>query len=82
MARTREEREAAAKVVRPSLYVGDDERWTEKAIAISHEFADAVRPIMEKYHAEGYRVRELGHLLASTAWEQEVLIVLGWGKDK
>jgi hypothetical protein len=54
----------------------NDERWTETAIKISNEFDAAIRPIFEKYYAQGFKARELSHLLMGVAWENELMTVL------
>jgi len=70
------EREATRAVQRKNLFTEKGERWTDDANRISNEFTDAVRPIFEKYYAQGYRVRDISHILMGVAFEEEVLTVL------
>ena len=42
-----------------------DERYTEDANKLSQEVALALRPIMEKYHKQGFKVREISQIAAS-----------------
>ena len=38
--------------------------WTEEANKIDHEIVTALQPIFDKYAAEGYSPREIGHMVS------------------
>jgi hypothetical protein len=59
-----------------NLFSNNDERWTVEAGQISNEFDASIRPIFAKYYAQGFRARELSHILMGVAWENELLTVL------
>ena len=43
----------------------EDERYTDDANELSQEVALAIRPIMEKYHKQGFKMREISQIAAS-----------------
>ena len=42
-----------------------NDRFTDKANSISLEMENAIAPILEKYHAEQYSIRDLEYLFHS-----------------
>ena len=57
-------------------FSNENERWAEEASSIADELHRATLPIFEKYYAQGYKARELSHLLMGVAWELELMTVL------
>lgn len=50
------------------LFSDDDrEDWTNEARELDAETCDALRPIVQKWAAKGYSLREIGYILHSGA---------------
>lgn len=51
--------------------------WSQDALKLEREVNDAMRPIVEKYAAKGYSIREVIHVLMNSSLALECELVLG-----
>lgn len=63
-----------------SLY--DQEHYTAEASALDEEASRLLRPLMERYHADGYSIREIASVLYKVVFDLECETVIHHNKEK
>lgn len=51
----------------------DQDRYTEEALKLSGEFSQALGPVLDKWYAKGYSMRDMANVLDGTCVEETLM---------